>query len=160
MNKYFLGLIIISFVGTVVMALSPKGASRAYLKLLCGLCSIGCIAIPLLSVVGGGSFAEELISAFEYKSADEEAMIEIYNSALNGVALDSAEKTLKSEIIKELSTKSDALDVDIILNKSGEDFYISRVVVTIYPSGYALNPREISKICKSRLSVDCEFVYS
>lgn len=160
MTKYFLGLIIFAFVGSIVMSLSPKGASRAYLKLLCGLCSIGCIAIPLISAFWGGNLmAEEFISAFEVGSYGEDDMLEIYNSALEGAAIESAEETLKNEIIKEFSAKNDAIDVDIIVDNNGDDFYIKRIVVTLYPKGYALDPRGISDICKARLGVDCEFIY-
>ena len=160
MTKYFLGLIVIAFVGSAVMSLSPKGTSRAYLKLLCGLCSIGCIAIPLISAFGGGGFMiDEFISAFDGENASEDAMLEIYNSAIEGAAIENAEETLKNEIIKELSTKSDALDVKIITDKSGDDFYIKKITVTLYPSGYALDPRAISDICRSRLGAECDFVY-
>ncbi len=160
MTKYFLGLIVIAFVGSVVMSLSPKGTSRAYLKLLCGLCSIGCIAIPLISAFSGGGFiAEDFIDAFDSKNTSEDAMIEIYNDAIEGAAIKNAEQTLKNEIIKELSAKNDSIDVKIITDNNSEDFYIKVISVTIYPSGYTLNPREISSICVSRLGAECEFVY-
>ena len=66
MNEYFLGLIAFAFVGAIILSVVPEGMSKKYVRLLCGLCSICCIAFPIFELVGsGGMLAENISALFE-----------------------------------------------------------------------------------------------
>ena len=160
MSEYFLGLIIFAFSGSVLLSLAPQGISKKYLRLLCGLCSVGCIVFPLFNFFGsGGIDAEELVAVFDVQDDVSENNVEIYNNSLNDASLKNAEETLKSSIIKELSVKYEDFDLEIVVNKSSEDFYIEKIRVLIYPSGYSVDPKKIGGICKRALDAPCEFIY-
>lgn len=159
MNGYFLGLIIFAFVGSVILSLVPSGTSRRYVRFLCGLCSIGCIAFPLFELAGDGIDADGLSEIFEPAYRLEENGAEIYNKSINDATLEIAEQSLKNDIIKELSTKSEALDVEILMSENSDGFYIDDIYVTLYSSGYTLDPDKISEICQRQLKKGCTVVY-
>ena len=158
MREYFLGLILFAFFGSVILSVAPQGLGRKYLGFLCGLCSVGCIIFPLASLTYDGG-AESVKAIFEVSDKYEENAVEIYNLYLDEAVIKNAEENLKSEIISEMGADYEDLDVDIILEKNSDDFYIKCASVTLYPSGYDLDPRGIEKICFSRLECACEFFY-
>lgn len=159
MNAYFLGLIVFAFVGSVVLSLAPVGSSRGYVRLLCGLCSVGCVAFPIFSLSEGGVSVEEITALFEPYDEIDENSVEIYNFALNESAVSNAEELLKTKIVQALSAKYEDFDLQIGILKSNDEFYIDKITVTLYPSGYDLDPRRIEAICKSELDAGCEFIY-
>ena len=164
MSEYFLGLIVFAFVGSMIFSLVPTGSSKRYVRLLCGLCSVGCIIFPLFGLFedvtnGDGSSFEELAEMFETSDEAGENAVEIYNNFVNATSVKNAEETLKNDIIKALSIKSDAVDVKIELGENCGEFYINRVIVYLYPSAYATEPKKIREICENRLGAACEIIY-
>ena len=159
MTEYFLGLIVFAFVGSVIFSLVPSGTSKRYVRLLCGLCSVGCIAFPIFELVAkGNGELEHVTELFETGNAVDNS-VEIYNNCLNDASLKNAEEMLKSKIIKELSGNHNDIDVNISLGNNGDEFYIEHVVVYIYPSGYMLNPDKIYDVCENELGKTCDIVY-
>ncbi len=160
MNEYFLGLIVFAFVGSMILALAPTGISRIYIRLLCGLCSIGCIAFPLMSLANGDMLSSgDFAAIFEPSDKIDEEIAEIYNNSLNDATLSSVEESLEGEIISRLSAEYEDIDIEILISNRENTVSVDKIRVYIYPSGYALSPDKISEICQERLSCECEFVY-
>ena len=161
MSEYFLGLILFAFVGSVIFSFVPPGASKRYVRLLCGLCSVGCIVFPLFELVvdTDKGYFKDLTQIFEASGELGENAVEIYNNSINNVTLENAEETLKNDIIKAFSIKYDAVEVAIVLDKNSDEFYIKRIMVYLYPSGYGADPQKIRDICKSTLGVTCDIIY-
>lgn len=160
MVEYFLGLIVFAFVGSVILSLVPAGTSKRYVRLLCGLCSVGCIAFPIFELAGDNNGdISGLVEIFEPYDELEGAADEIYNNALNCVTLNNAEDMLEGDIIKELLAKPGDIDVRIDVKEKDNGFYIDKVLIFIYPSGYFLNPDKINSICQKRLGENCDIIY-
>lgn len=159
MTEYFLGLIIFAFVGSVIFSLVPSGIGKRYVRLLCGLCSIGCIAFPLLKLVGGEVELDGISAIFEPISTIDCNTVEIYKDSINNATIEIAEQSLKNDIIREASAKSDDIDVIISIGENSDKFYIDTVSVIIYPSGYHLNPDKIDAVCRDKLDKGAEFIY-
>ena len=160
MTEYFLGLIAFSFVGAAVFSLVPSGGAKRYVRLLFGLCAVGCIAFPLFEIANGLSGEiNDLTALFEFNTDISDNSVEIYNNFLNEAGVKNAENSLKSELMKELSAKYDDIDVKISVGKNGEEFYIIGVTVFLYPSGYHLEPKRIKSFCENRLLAECSIVY-
>ena len=160
MSEYFLGLITFAFVGAIIFSLVPSGIGKRYVRLLCGLCSVGCIAFPIFDLISGGSNDFSRISAlFEPYNEIDSGIVEIYNYSLNEVTLKNAEESLKNDIIEEVSAKYDDIDVKIELCENGDDFYINKIFVYLYPSAYGLDPKKIENLCVSRFEAECVIVY-
>jgi hypothetical protein len=160
MKEYFLGLIVFAFVGAIMLSLAPDGKSKKYVRLLCGLCSIGCIAFPIFELVNnGGDEIKNISELFETAIEADEKSVEIYNDYVNYTTLKSTEEILKNDIIKGTLTKFDDIDIEISLGKNSGEFYIDEVTVYLYRSGYALDPKKIGEICQKRLGEECKIVY-
>ena len=160
MTKYFLGLIVFAFVGAVIFSLVPEGTSKRYVRLLCGLCSIGCIAFPIFELINGEKIElDEITALFDTSVSIDENTVEIYKDSLNSATLKNAEEALKNDIIQAVSAKYDDIDVKILLNKSSDEIYIDKINVFIYPSGYSIDPDAVKKVCRGRLGKECNIIY-
>lgn len=159
-SGYFLGIIAVSFTSAVVLSLTKNGICRKYMRLLCGLCGIVCVVLPILTLGEGG---EELVrsveNAFKSQSAPQENSVEIYNNSLNSAALENFEQELKTLVVKRLDAKYDDIDIMIESKKNGDDFYIKEIKVILYPSGCSIDPEKIKKICAERIDAPVSFVY-
>lgn len=160
MSEYFLGLITFAFIGAIIFSLVPSGIGKRYVRLLCGLCSVGCIAFPIFELISGSEGDLSRISAiFEAYDEVDSDIVEIYNDSLNGATLQNAEESLKNDIIKEVSAKYDDVDVKIELLENDDEIYINKIFVYLYPSAYGKNPRMIENVCKRRFEAECVIVY-
>lgn len=159
MEEYFITVMAVSLVGGVIIALAPKGNSTRYVRMLCGLCTVCCVAFPVVSLAQNGFDKEGLLSMLDYESREKEYYEEIYNKNLIGAELENAEMTLKSEIIKELSLQNDSLNVNIITENKSDEICIDSVEVIIYPSGLSADPREIEEYVEERIGCPCSFFY-
>ena len=160
MTEYFLGLIVFAFVGAIIFSLVPDGKSKRYVRLLCGLCSIGCIAFPIFELMdSGGEKIESLSSLFIMSDKIDENCVEIYNNSINDATIKIAEENLKNAIIKGTSASLDDIDIKILVERNSDEFYIDRIIAYIYPSGYDLDPKKIDKICRNELGKECSIIY-
>lgn len=160
MKEYFLGLIVFAFFGSVIISLAPSGSPKRYLRLLCGLCSVGCIALPIFDTVSGeGVSREDIIAIFEADAESESACAEIYNSAINSASIVNAELALRERIVSELNADYDAVEVKISLADSVGGVGVEKVWIYIYPSGLALNPDKIRILVAESFDAPCEFLY-
>ena len=160
MSEYFLGLIVFAFVGAVIFSLVPEGASKRYVRLLCGLCSVGCIAFPVLSLISDGNDTfGEIAELFETSDISNNDSVEIYKHSLNMATLSNTQEELEGKIIQELSGKYGDVGVKIELGENGNEVYIKRIIVYIYSSGYALDPEKIKNVCQNELGKTCDIIY-
>ena len=58
MKEYFISIIAIALVGSLIISMLPSSSNAKYLRLICGLCAIGCIVFPLIN-------ADEMMIDFE-----------------------------------------------------------------------------------------------
>lgn len=159
MKEYFITVMAVSLMGGVIVSLSPKGNNARYVRLLCGLCTVCCVAFPVVRFAQGGFDREEILSVLDYETKEKEYYDEIYNKKLVGAELKNAEIALKSEIIKELSLQNDSINVNIVTENKSDEICIESVEVIIYPSGLYADPREIEECVEERLGCPCSFFY-
>ncbi len=159
MKEYFITVMAVALMGGVVISLVPEGKSVRYVRLLCGLCTVGCIAFPIADVVGEGLDKDGILSIFDYEGEEQKYYEEIYNKNLDNAEIENAEITLKSEIIKELNAEKDEFDLKIITDIKSDEIYISSVQLVFYKNGLNLNPRTAEKIIFERLGCPTEIFY-
>lgn len=160
MKEYFLGMVIVVFVSAFVISLCPDGSMGKHLRLLCGLCVVGCIVIPLISYIQNVSGDErEWINMFASEEKENANYDEIYNKAFLNVESENAENNLKSQIIKELSIDAEDFDVQIYVEDNSDVKSISRVEVIIYASGVDIDPHRVEKYINELLDCQCVIRY-
>jgi len=160
MREYLISITALALVGAIVISMIPFGGSARYLKLLCALCTIGCIVFPLSSFVSAEINKDDLVELMTAESIDKEYYDEIYNKSINDQQIKSAEYILKNDIIKRFSADALDFDVNVILEEKSDEILISLVRITIYPEGVTLNIRAIEKYVFEKLGCDCEFEYA
>ncbi len=159
MTEYFITVMAVALAGGVIISLVPTGRTLSYVRLLCGLCTLCCVAFPLVNIVGGEFDKEEILSMFESNDENREYYDEIYNKKLTKAEIENANFILKSEIIKAFSLKSDAIDINIITNNDSDEIYILKVGITLHKSGVDTNPRELKDFVFERLGCETEIFY-
>ena len=159
MKEYFVSVIAVSLVGSMLVSLAPNGESFKNIKVLCALCTVACIVFPLVSLFNDGVSAEDVKKAFDIERNEEQKYDEIYNCSLEGYGVLNAESTLKNEIIQTLKINENAFDVRIVLGEENGVIYISLVRFYLYSGGLTVDPRSLETYVLDRLGCGCEFVY-
>ena len=159
MKEYFISIIAIALVGSLIISMLPSSSNAKYLRFICGLCAIGCIVFPLIN-------ADEMMIDFEslkelfYNEQDNDNDYEkIYNDAMAKAEISNAEISLKNEIVKAYSANHEDFDIEITTKKYSDDFYISKITLKIYPSGITLNVHLIKKYIEEQLGHECVIFY-
>ena len=159
MKEYFLAILAVAIIGGVIISLSPDGNSAKHIRLLCGLCTAGCVIIPIISWVAEGDFDyrewSEMFDQEQYVNEYDE----IYNNTFALVENSNADILLKNKIIQELSLGYDEFDAHAcIVDKSGEK-YIEQVEIKIYSKGLGIDPRKIENYVYTLLGCGCVIYY-
>ena len=160
MKAYFLGIIIVAFLGGMVVSIIPGGASQRYLRLLCGLCVSASIVLPIFSLLSQGKFEVNANDFLETRAFEEDNYAEIYNKSIKNAEEKTLESILKVEIIQEFDAKSEDIDIDLVIAEKSDEFYISEVYLEIHASGVLLDPHAIKEYIDYRLLCDCVIVYN
>ncbi len=159
MKEYFITIMIVALAGGIIVSLASQTNAQRNIKFLCGLCTVACIAFPLVNIAEGDFDKNAILDMFDYGENDEEYYDEIYNLNLENNEISNAKATLKSEILKELDAKNEDFDLNIITSKLNDKIYIDRVETVIYPEGIGINPREIQAYVNKRLGCECVIFY-
>ena len=159
MSGYFILIIGVTFLGGAITVLSPKGYEK-HLRLLCALCVLSIVMVPMFSFIADGSNSiENLAKLFSGEEYQKEVYEEIYNKSLVESEKENAEEILKNGIKQALSIKSDSFDVNIVLAENSDGFYITSVEVIIGVSDVGIDPRSVEKYINETLGCECEIIY-
>ena len=159
MAESFLCIILVVLFGSFALSLLPDTSAKPYLRLLCGAAAVLSIISPLVLQIRDGSLSDGLLLLFEEQSVEAEKYEEIYNKTILTEGARKASRELKNEIKQELMLDSDGFDVAIVVEDNGDEIYIARVELIIYPSGLAIDPHAIQKYVKERLGCECVVIY-
>ena len=159
MAESFLCIILVVLFGGFALSLLPDTSAKPYLRLLCGAAAVLSIISPLALQIRDGSLSDGLLFLFEEQSAEEEKYEEIYNNTILTEGARKASQELKNKIKQELALGSDGFDVTIVAEDNGDEIYIARVELIIYPSGLAIDPHAIQKYVKEGLGCECVVIY-
>ena len=79
MKEYFIAVIAVSLLGGVIVSMLPDGNTAKNVRFLCSLCTVACIAFPLISFFDNGFDSQTLMNVFEQSEQESEFYDEIYN---------------------------------------------------------------------------------
>lgn len=160
MKEYFTAIIAVVALGSLVISLAPSSNYSKQLRLLCGLCSVGCVIFPILSLaVDFDAQSQEFSALFEYRGGEKQYYDEIYNSTVDFADIKNAEKSLKSKIIKELGINNDNFDVRVYVKNNSVEKYIEKVELVIYPEGVEIDPHAVKKYLGELFGCEIDVVY-
>lgn len=159
MKVYFLAILVIGVLGGIIISLSPDSASAKHIRLLCGICTVGCIVIPIASYAAQSDISvDNWLEMFDGEQYSEK-YDEIYNEAFNQIEVSNADNLLKSKIIQEFMIRSEDFDIHIKTSDNSVEKYIEYVELKIYAKGIEIDPHRIEKYVKDLLGCDCVVYY-
>ena len=159
MKEYFISIVVIALVGSLIISMLPSSSNAKYLRLICGLCAIGCIVLPLINADDTMIDFESLEELFYNEQNGDNDYDKIYKDAMAKAEISNAEISLKNEIVKACSANYEDFDVEIITKKYSDEFYISKITLKIYPSGITLNVHLIKKYIEEKIGHECVIFY-
>lgn len=158
MKEYLWTLFGVCATSAIVGAISPEGAMKKYISILCSLCVTVAVISPLISEISSLDDIGELLELdVGYDATDYE---EIYNGYLLEQNLSLACETLEAELAErfsvengELTVALEAVDVDGEISVSSATVYIGLGAVTV-------DPAEIKAYMLERTGCECEIIYN
>lgn len=158
MRSYFLTLFGVALTAALVNVISPEGVMKKHIELICSICVIAAVAVPVIKgiiSVDIGNIDIALEEEFETDNYDE-----IYNQNLLYTNKTAAEQVLKNELARTLDVNADGVGVSLEISQDGENTRIESVKVFIAPEAVSADPQGIKKYVAERLSVECEIIYN
>lgn len=160
MKEYILILVLTVLAGSVIITLSPEGGAGGGVRLLCSLCTVACIAVPLISLVSKGLDPNALGDLPLPPDIEAGYYDEIYNTSLVDSEVKNAEISLKNAVKKEFNVSDDAFDIRISAKKIIDENYSISVELIIYRYGIGIDPHSVEKYVKNMLECSFTTVYA
>jgi hypothetical protein len=155
MKEYLITLFVVCAVSAIVRTVGPDGALKKYIELICAVCIIAVLVLPL-----GGVLSEvfELDTEFDTQKQETTNYDEIYKSYLLQMGTASAEERMSSELCRELGVDENSIRIRLHISDDGEK-RISRADAIIGAGAIDVDPRSVSEAIKNKLGVECEIIY-
>jgi hypothetical protein len=154
MKEYLIALFCVCCAAAVVKAISPEGATKKHIELICSVCIISAMALPLSNVISGITDIKSLFG-------DNEALVdnydEIYKSHLLNEGIKSAEDAISRDVCKSVDVPDGAIKIRLYLNENGEE--VSSATAIVGKDAVTADPKLIKDYVKSTLGAECEIVY-
>lgn len=157
---YLWSLTLVCIASAVVRASAGNNASKKYIDILCSLCVICAIVIPVaqefssIDADGISDFLEE--DPFEYGQEDYG---EIYNSYLREESIRSAEEALENGLLDTLGLSEGDVRIKLITDTSGEALSVCEVIATLGHGAYNTDPVLIKDYLEEQTKAKCRIIY-
>ncbi len=160
MGEYVAVIFGVSLAAAVVRMLAPEGSVKKYIQMLCSLCVVCALALPVTSFAQRLKNGEFSFDEIDIKlDMDSQSYEEIYNQSLLQISISDAEKALSEELCKKFSVSDGALSVLLECESTEDGIRIVGVSVLIGKKGITVSPDDITKYVAERLDTDCRIVY-
>ncbi len=157
MKEYISLLFGVCALSGMIGAIAPQGQTKKYLEIICSLCVICALAVPLLN---GISEAPSLDNFFGTEDSDEQIKYEeIYNNYILEGRLKDAEAALASDIEKACGAPAGSLGVRLDCTETQTGIEPLVVTVIISPRAIAVPPEEIKEFVANFTNTECTIVY-
>ena len=157
MKQYLVALLGVCTVASVVRGLALEGSVKKYLEMLCAVCVIGAVAVPMVTLMAELGGIGELFSPDEM--ADELDYDEIYNEYLVEGNLRASEALLEGELCRHFERELGSIGVGLFCETSNEGISLTGVRITLTNGALSVDPQELKDYVLERLGLECEIVY-
>ncbi len=157
MKEYLSVLVCVCAASGLVRAVSPEGTGKKYIEMICSLCVIIAISVPLVSGIFGLADMNERLDAEGGQLTENYG--EIYNSFLREGEISAAEKSLGEGLAAYVGAQQDTLRVKIEYEQNEGKTLLTGAKVYILPKAISASPEKIKEYIKNALGVECEIIY-
>ena len=159
-KAYLWSLTLVCIASAVVRVATGNSATKKYIDLLCSICVICAIIIPVIREIPSfdGEKIEDLIDGItdEYTVSDYD---EIYKSYLLEQNLKEAESVLQTELCQRLSLDRDSVKITLRADATSEGVTVSEAVVSLGKGAYSADPERIAEYVRERVGAECRIIY-
>ncbi len=156
MEAYIRVIFTVCVTAAVIRALAPESSLTKYLQMLCSLCAVAVIALPVYQLLTSTDAVSQLLEGIEVQTEDYE---EIYNDFLVNGELENAERVFSEELCRAVSAERGTLFVRLDASYSEGEMQIVGADVLIYSGALTVPPNEIKAYIAQRLALECRIIY-
>lgn len=159
MTEYWVTLIGVCLMGSLVQLLAPEGDVRRYVRLAASFCLLLSISSPLIECLGevrGMEVSEWLGALGTEESVDYD---EIYKQSLMDGGAAYAEEQMTARILREFSLEEGDLTVKGTFETKNGTREIKEAVLILQRTTVSVDPRALSDFVKGLWSCDCRILY-
>ncbi len=156
MENYIRVIFTVGVAAAVIKASAPESSLSKYLQMLCSLCAVAVMALPIYEAISDRDAVIDFAENIEFETQDYE---EIYNSYLASGELQAAENILSSELCKAVGAKADSLCVRLDAERADGEIRVVGADVMIYSNGITASPDKIKEYIFEQLQVECRIIY-
>lgn len=156
MRTYLSALFGVCLVSAIIKVISPEGATKKYIEMLCSLCVISAVIFPMGRQISEDYGIGDLIPDIEYES---ESYDEIYNQYLLDQNIKNACEVLRTELCERLGTDSSEIEVKISTEDIDGEIKVRSVSVILGVGAITADPDEIKEYIYERTECECEIIY-
>lgn len=156
MREYIALLFGVTLIAGIVRVTAPDGQMKNYINILCSLCVLAAVVIPVShAFIGTDGLSELLLDNLDCESQGYD---EIYNQYIAEEKTELAEQQLAAELAESCGVSEEAFDVELALSDDGA-LHITAVTVTIKKEAVAAEPAAIKAYVKERTNSECCIIY-
>ena len=156
MKEYLATLFGVCLLSAIVRAITPESATKKYIEILCSLCVVAAIVLPIIKQISDYNGVDGLFEEIDYESYDYE---EIYNSYIMDENIKMAQETLACELENKFGTDSGSIGVRLITEIIDGEIKTRLVKVILSAKAIAISPQEIENYIAQRLNCECQIIY-
>ncbi len=157
MGEYISALFGVCIVSGVICVMAPEGQSKRYLDIICSLCVICAVGVPLANSIFQIKNIGYFFDGIEYETSTN--YDEIYNQYLTNGYLEEAEQLMAEQLTKRYSLPQNSIDIRLDSAVNGDSVEVIGATAIIGAAAVAVPPDEIKTHIKQSLGVECVIIY-
>ncbi len=157
MKEYVLGLLCICLTAGIVRLLSEDSGAGKYVELVCSLCVVAAIVIPVVNTLAEAGDASKWLD--EDIGTQENNYEEIYKNYLLTANIDAAEDTIRFELAERFSKERESIDVRLDCEHTDNGIEVIGVSVMLGKGALTISPEDIKIYIKERFDCRCQIIY-
>jgi hypothetical protein len=158
MLNYILSVVGVALcVGILEEMLPSSYGSKAYVRLLTGLCLLAVMIAPVGNVLRAIPDALEQMAQWDEGEEEGGRYEEILKGSMSGAVRDTIKTAVREDLSEKFGVNAEKTDVGISFEE-GEEICVKRMVITLRGVDILKNPHEIEDYFERLLSCECVVV--
>ncbi len=146
-------------VASVIKAAAPESSLTKYLQMLCSICTVAVIALPIYSALTDKNEIANFFESIEFETESTESYEEIYNTYLINGELENAERVLSESLCKAVGAGSGTVEVRLEGEYGEGEIRVVGADALVHKGAIAVSPDKIKTYIKDTLRVECRIIY-
>lgn len=158
MKQYLLLVFGVCLVSGAIRVISPEGAMKKHIEMLCSLCLAAAVVIPLVSMISGmdgEGMLDGILGGYETQDYEK-----IYGDYVVSGNMENVEAVMAEELAEMLDVNVGDITVGIILERQDDTCKVTNTYVILRAGAVACDPDIIKDHVYERLGIECEIIYS